>query len=402
MLTSDLILARRKDGELRLRALDAKGRAEALVLASRYLDVAHASVGCIREDLDAAWAEVTASATQPKLSLGLRKLVEDACGFEADLSVEPAVLRRALFTRASLARRTRCEGEVWSREEIVSEVAATLGVLPEELLRGLFSDLRAEHVLRAAPSLDAESVVLAWELGQAQAVLLTAVRVTIDVRAASPGALRAFFAKLKFHQLLFASERTEEGYRVVLDGPLSMFGAVTKYGLRLALVVPALRALERWSLVADIRWGKERAPLSFRMASADLPRSPDAATDLHVSDEVRALATGIDAQKGWRAKATTAILDVPGLGVCIPDLELVRADGAKVYVEVLGYWSRDAVWRRVELATQGLSAKIVFAVSARLRVSADVLGAEVPAALYVYKRTMSAKALLEHAERVLG
>ena len=88
-------------------------------------------------------------------------------------------------------------------------------------------------------------------------------------------------------------------------------------------------------------------------------------------------------------------------GVCIPDLVLRPASGGEpVYVEVLGFWSRDAVWKRIELAQQGLGARIVFCASARLRVSAEVLGDDASAALYVYKGKPSARALLERVERV--
>jgi hypothetical protein len=57
---------------------------------------------------------------------------------------------------------------------------------------------------------------------------------------------------------------------------------------------------------------------------------------------------------------------------------------------VLGFWSRDAVWKRVELVQAGLPQKILFAVSSRLRVSEAVLDDDLPGALYVYKGAMSA------------
>jgi predicted nuclease of restriction endonuclease-like RecB superfamily len=70
----------------------------------------------------------------------------------------------------------------------------------------------------------------------------------------------------------------------------------------------------------------------------------------------------------------------------VPDLAFVhRETGEVIYLEVLGFWSRDAVWKRVELAKAGLREKIVFAVSSRLRVSEEVLDDDSPAALYVYK-----------------
>ena len=70
-----------------------------------------------------------------------------------------------------------------------------------------------------------------------------------------------------------------------------------------------------------------------------------------------------------------------------------QATGEQVLCEVLGFWNRDAVWRRVELVEKGLTTKIVFVVSARLRVSEEVLGDAESAALYVYKGAINPKAL---------
>ena len=65
---------------------------------------------------------------------------------------------------------------------------------------------------------------------------------------------------------------------------------------------------------------------------------------------------------------------------------------------MLGFWSRDAVWKRVELVQAGFAHRIVFAVGQQLRVSEAALDAELPGALYVYKRTMSARAILERVD----
>ncbi len=69
-----------------------------------------------------------------------------------------------------------------------------------------------------------------------------------------------------------------------------------------------------------------------------------------------------------------------------------------IYLEVMGYWSRAAVWRRVELVQAGLGERILFAVSSRLRVSEEVLEGDLPGALYVYKGAMSARVIAERLE----
>jgi predicted nuclease of restriction endonuclease-like RecB superfamily len=399
MLTADLVDVRRKGEELLLRPLDGRARAEALAVASDLLEAARGYVGARREELDAAWDAIVGSSARPRVAKGLRKLVEDACAFEAESALDPVDVRREVFARAARERR---HGR-FDRGAILADSAAALAMRPESIERALFADLRREHLVRSAPSLSAASLVEAYDLGCAQAILLRAVRVVCEVRAASPGLLRAFFARLKWGQLLFTAERTAEGFVVTIDGPFSMFESVTRYGVRLAMLVPALRALDQWSLVADVRWGKERAPLRFRMASAEL--APGEAIEPHLADDVRELLDSLRDKGGdWTVDVATEILDVPGLGVCVPDLVFrrrkARTDEPRVYLEVLGFWSREAVFRRVDLVTRGLGAPIVFAASARLRVSAEVIGSDVPASLYVYKAKMSARAVLAHVEAV--
>ena len=95
------------------------------------------------------------------------------------------------------------------------------------------------------------------------------------------------------------------------------------------------------------------------------------------------------------------MLDLPGAGLCVPDLAFVRArDGARVHFELLGFWSRDAVWRRVELVRAGLPHRILFAVSKGLRVGEAVLDETPTAALYVFARVIAAKQVLDRIERL--
>ncbi len=109
-------------------------------------------------------------------------------------------------------------------------------------------------------------------------------------------------------------------------------------------------------------------------------------------DEVETLLARFDGRNGkWTASRADELVDLPGVGLCVPDLAFTHRDtGEIVLLEVMGFWSRDAVWKRVELVEAGLPQKILFAVSSRLRVSEAVLEDDAPGALYVYKGAMSA------------
>jgi hypothetical protein len=315
------------------------------------------------------------------------------------VDAEAEEIRREVFTAASRVRQTTSPGTRFERAAILAEVGARRDRSPESIDGALFADLRGAHRLVTFDKLSAEALVAIYERAQAQAVLLRAVKVTVDVRCATAGAVRGLFRRLKFLQLLYVITRTETGYRIVIDGPFSLFESVTKYGLQLALVLSAFEACDSWRLEAEVRWGKERTPLVFRLKGDHAP-APARAPSL--PDEIRALAGAFaELDTPWRVSASSDILELPGVGLAVPDLVFERGDGAtreRVYLEVMGYWSRAAVWKRVELVQAGLSQRILFAVSARLRVSEAVLDGELPGALYVYKRTMSARAIAERLE----
>jgi uncharacterized protein len=396
LLTADLVRVRRRGQELRIVPLDPATRARAEQLAEAFLGVALSHVGCTREEFEEA-CEAISSAGDRKLADGLCKLVEDRCEFEAAAPIEPEELRREVFSAASAA--WRAGG--FDRHAVLAQAAAARGLGVDELERGLYADLRGAHLLHRVEALSAPGLVAAYELAQAQAVLLRAVRVVVEVECAAPGSYRALFRKLKFLRLLHTIQARGEGaYQIVIDGPYSLFDSVTKYGLQLALALPAIRECDAWSLDAELCWGPERLPLRFRLAGAR--DAGETQEDLRLPDDVDRLLRGLAALGGpWRAAPASCLLDLPGVGVCVPDLVLEHeANGQRVYVEVLGYWSRDAVWRRVELVEKGLGAPVVFAVGQHLRVSEAALGEDEPAALYVYKRTILPKALLERVNAV--
>jgi predicted nuclease of restriction endonuclease-like RecB superfamily len=222
------------------------------------------------------------------------------------------------------------------------------------------------------------------------------------VRCASPGAARALFRRLKFLGLLHTVVARDKSYEVTIDGPMSLFESVTKYGHKLAQLLPLLEGCEAWKLAADIKWGKERRPLKFRLERAEKGGSADPSfrEEPPLPDELAALVrTFGQLQTQWKASPGRVVLDLPGVGLSVPDLVFQRGSD-KIYLESLGYWSREAVFRRVDLVRQGLSAKIVFAVSSRLRVSEELLDEDASGALYVYKGTMSARTILSHLDRL--
>ena len=400
MLTADLVHVRRRGDRLHVVPLTDPKRTRARDLAASALALVRAHVGLPRGALVEAWAQVAVAPSEIRLARALFKLALDRCEFDEGVAIDPVELRREIFTRSATLRRSTT-GD-FTRHAPLLEIAQTRGVDVDTIEEALYADLPTAHVLRKADLPSPDGLLSTYDLAQHQAVLLRAVRLRARVFCASAAGYRAIFRKLKFHRLLYTLEKLgrNAGYAVDIDGPFSLFEQTTKYGLKLALALPAIMDGDTWDVAAELRWGKDRRPLSYRLRGGAATGQAEATTGL--PDEVTALLADLGGLKSpWQGFPAETILDLAGIGACVPDLEFVhRESGRRVFLEVLGFWSRAAVWKRVEMAKAGLPHPIVFAVSKHLRVSEEVLDGETSAALYVYARTMNARAVLEHVETV--
>lgn len=404
MLTADLVRARPRAGRLQLRALSEAARARALELARDYLSLAKAHGKDKREDFDARLAEREVASQDRRLAEGLAKLVRDRCRFEMEAPVDPTDLRRELFREASEQRRAALLAEGFRVQDVIEVVAGRFGLSAAQAEDCLYADLKGAHRLVSFEAVSPAGLLDLYERGQVQAVLLkaTSLRVRLPHAARSPVALRGLFRKLKFLRLLHVIRRAgDEGrdIEIDIDGPYSLFGSVTKYGLQLAMLVPALDAFGAWQLEAEVLWGLDKQRLDFS-AEGPLGRSgrrrPGRRAE-PLPEEVARLVEGFQRlESSWRVEVAAEVLDLPGLGLSVPDLVFYDEQGGeRVFLEVMGFWSREAVWHRVELVEAGLPERIIFAVSERLRVSEAVLPAGGSGALLVYKGVMSPKRVLE-------
>lgn len=401
MLTADLVHVHRRGDRLQVVPLSEPDRKRARELADAAISLIKAHFGLPRGALLDAWNGMPVPPSETRLARGLWKLALDHCDFDEGDALDPVALRRDLFLRAASARQRG--DRAFDRSALLHEAAEARQVGPAAIEAALYADLPTAHVLRAARLPSADGLVAGYDLSQHQAVLLRAVNVHARIFCADAGGYRALFRSLKFHRLLYTIAKLDRGagYAIDIDGPFSLFEQTTKYGLRLALALPALMACTRWDVTAELRWGKDRRPLRYHARGGEA--APASAA--HASpDEVTTLLSDLhQLDSPWQASPSDAILDVPGIGVCVPDLQFVhRETGVQVFFELLGFWSRAAVWKRVEMVERGLGQPVVFAVSKHLRVSEEVLPDEVPASLHVYARVPSASAILAKVEQLAG
>lgn len=403
MLTSDLLRVRRKGVRVLPRWLRGADAELAKAFAEDFVRILEASKGESREDIEAALSAVPVPADARLIALGLRKVLESQCAWDVPEGLDPETVRQEVFLAAAKAHRALDVRHEFDRNVVLSEVASRLGQTPEALDAALYADLRENEKLVSFRPISPAVVLDRYDLGLAQAILLKATHVVVTVRGESPDRYRRLFRAARFHGLIHVvTGSAKDGYTITLDGPFSLFDAVQKYGLRLAMFLPSVLAFRDFHVRAEVAWGKSKTRAVLELGPDDglvshAFESPSAGTAPDL-DVFRAAFERLESE--WVCKENEKIFALPGEIVCVPDLVFENQEtGEEVFLEAFGFWSRAAVWQRVELIRKGFSARIILAVGKQLRVSEEVLGEDEAGEIYVYRATMSARAVLERLRR---
>jgi predicted nuclease of restriction endonuclease-like RecB superfamily len=214
---------------------------------------------------------------------------------------------------------------------------------------------------------------------------------------------RLVFHYVKLLGLIYALEPVPSGYRLRLDGPLSIFGATRKYGLRLARFLPGLLLTSPWSLSATVEWRDREAYLELDSETGGLESHYLGPRGEHEAEPVReAFVRAWERAKdtgGWELEAGAGILSFPEKRVAlVPDFTLRHAtSGALVHLEVLGFWSERNLVERAALLREARRRghRLLVAVSERLGTSPEALAEAVEAGVVPFKERLAPKAVLE-------
>jgi predicted nuclease of restriction endonuclease-like RecB superfamily len=348
MLTSDLLVARVRKGLVQPEYCDPSAE-RALELAQTVIAIHEGALGLSREELEEQIDGLCSGlSTELKFVKGLAKLCSDRSEFQVDSSLEPELIRAELFARAAEARKT----ERMNRSQLLAESAVHFQTSVEVLERGLYADLRANEKLIEFKPINPEGLLERYNLALAQAVLFRATNLVIEVREPDPAHYRRLFRALKFHRLLHSVQGDmAEGYQIEIDGPMSLFQKSQQYGLRMASFLPSLILGQNWRLCAQVQWGPNgRVNRGFDLDSSRGLKSTARDVGIFVPEEIQKLKDDWPVDSDWEMIDETEIITLSDRGVLIPDFAFRnKVHGRKVLLEVLGYWNRNSLEKRLEL-----------------------------------------------------
>jgi len=394
MLTADLVQASVRRGAVRPHYIDATD-STSIDLAGCLIDIFQRPGRRCRRDVQTELDDFLGSGTEFLLHRGLAKLLFDGCEFEVESSVDPVELRRAVFEQAAKSYEDS-SSRSFDRSAALSIVEERLSVDRDQLERSFYADLKEEQCLVSFRETTPERLLKRYNVALAQAVLLRATSLEVEISQESPRRYRELFRSIKFFQLLHtAAGNAKDGYRIRLDGPFSLFKASQRYGLQMANFLPTLLNFECWKLEAEVLWGKDRTRRQFQLdATAGLESHRHLKGQWQPEEIGWFLKQFSKLQSDWSISPDTELVDLHGGGVLVPDYVFTHTPtGTQVFLEIFGFWRRGALESRLELLQKHGPKNLILALSRELHADQEVLE-NLPGEVYTFRSHPIAREVL--------
>jgi predicted nuclease of restriction endonuclease-like RecB superfamily len=399
MLTSDLAMSWRRGDRITPRYLQSDDQRHLQTAADLTL-IVEQHRGRRRAELERALDEYIGVGTDYKILRGLIKLLTDRCEFDTGSAKDPGEIRRALFTKAAAHHPIIADDQL--RQRLIAEVATELGCSPEEVMAGLYADLSGNQGLIAFEGMSAEELLDRYNLAQAQALLYRCSEMRLRIEPQEPSVMRQLFAEIKAFRLIYAIKgNPASGYDVRLSGPVSIFHRSQRYGVQMAVFLPALLLYPGWSMQAEI--GTKKGAAFFELDSRQTRLRSHYATDYiqRQNPQIAKLLEDFGKLNGeWEAQPGQEVIDL-GESAFVPDMVFTRAGAEPIYLEILGYWTpRSLNGRLKEFARDGFG-NYAIAASEEMRCSRDA-PTHLPPNVIIYKKSLNARELQARLTRLTG
>ena len=385
MLTADLAMSWQRGDQIKPRYLNPDD-AGYLQAAEELIAMVNQHLQQRRAELQHALDEYIGVGTDYRILRGLIKLLVDRCEFATVAPMEPAELRRSLFFRAFTHH------PVLERDRVLALAGAELNIAPDQLLASLYADLPDHQRLVAFDELGARALLDGYNLAQAQALFYRSIEMTLWVEPQAPAGYRQLFDAIKHYRLIHSIRgNAAEGYEIRLSGPVSLFHRSQKYGIQMAVFLPALLACQGWRMRAEIEAKNKQVFFDLNSQQKQLYADHFAVTTEENPLLEKLVAKWPSLASDWQLDRCNEVLDL-GETAFAPDLVANSVHGNRVYLELLGFWTPRYLQQRLQEFERGGMRNYLLAVSEEWHGSREE-PTTLPTNVVVYKTALDARAL---------
>ena len=399
MLPLDLLRYRIQEDTVSARYVNPKNRKYRRI-ARDLIEIYGSRLNKTKGALASALADYEAADTNYHITRGFAKLLEDRSEFTIQSPIEPEVLREKIFAYGSkhhpvVTKTGRLHRH--TRPKALAKIADELNISRDTVIDGMYADLEENRILTEFESPTAEWLLDRYNVALAQAMLYRASEMTIRIYRNIPTKYKLVFQFIKLFKLMHVvSGNNADGYQIVLDGPASMFRLSQKYGIQMALFLPALLHCDRWWLDATIVMNKNehlRFKLTDEFGLRSHYRDPgefDSELERHFATQFEKIETE------WTLERETDIIDLKDT-VMIPDFAFTHPDGRRALMEIVGFWTPDYLRKKLWKLKRAAMPNMIAAVSDQLNCSTEDFQ-DIPGEALFFKTRIKPKDMLEKVE----
>ncbi len=402
MLTSDLLQTRTEGPYVYPRYIKTEGH-RFVTMAEELIAVYADHQGKTRRELMDALNQYSQDSTDYRIQRGLAKLLrDDRCEF-SERSIAPSEeIRQRVFASARENHPVVLQPDMIhpvSKDDILEEVAREYKTDVEQVAWALYADLSDNHILTEFNPPEPEWLLRRYNVALAQALLYRCIRMKLSVFRNIPSRYKQLFKFIKFYQLMHTIQGDlDSGYEILLDGPVSLFRLSQKYGLKLAVFLPALLLCTRWKMEAEIV-SSDGTHRFFPLDESIGLKSHYRDSTMYDSLLERTFAERFaEIDSGWQIEREVAILNLKDT-VFIPDFAFRHADGRTALLEIVGFWRPEYLERKIMKLKRSGRTDMVVAVSADLNVGEDDFK-DVSGSVFFFKKRINPKDVLMRLEQV--
>lgn len=346
MLTSDLAISFKRQGKIYPRLIKTDN-ADYLADAENLINIFEEFENRSRGELENELEDYVGTGTNYRILRGLIKLLTDRCEFETVSIAEPIEIRQKVFLEARNFQPVLPDSK--AKNEVLEKVAEEFQTDADTLFATLYADLPNQQSLTCFELIAPKDLLDRYNLAQAQALLYRCVEMNINISPSDTANYRAIFNAIKHFGLIHSiAGNAKNGYNVTITGAASLFHRSQKYGIQMAVFLPALLLTKDWQMSAEI-YDKKYGNAIYQLSGEQTELNscyfdePEFENPLHAKLKTDWKKSSVE----WNLKVNKEVIDL-GKTAFIPDLVLISPDKKKkVYLDILGFWTPKILKKRL-------------------------------------------------------
>ncbi len=340
MLPKDLLDVTRYKGRIFPKFADDQD----LILAEKLIRLYKAGVGKKCKTVSRAIKKIEDAENFRKVR-GFARILENFVKKSVSSDLDPFSVRMFLFERGFVTTKDE-------RDRVLRLAAKHFGVDPETVESAMYADSEDELLITDFKEISPEELIKLYNLSLLQTAIFNSLRLTFWTSSAH----KEIFRAIKWLGLMYEIHDNEKTL-VEVTGPASILKMTRKYGTSMAKLVPYILRARDWWIKAEILENDRIYVLEIDSGRKSL--FPEKVERIEYDSSIEEEFARKLKLLGFNVYREPRVIKA-GKYAFIPDF-MVKKGNAEVFVEIVGFWTKEYLERKLRKIKQARVPLIIVA-----------------------------------------